>query len=476
MLALPWALLVPVSASIVVVEAEQMERTGERSASIEVSAARGGSVLVWEEKAIPGETLSLTFDMPEEPNLAGNRVFARFFKSKEAGLVRLAINGHDVGWPIDLFALSPQVTPPIDLGVHGLRSKGNQLTVFIAGANAKTKGPSNFGLDALEFTAPDAPPPGDWMVSAGPFEHIYDPSVGEDEAWYINDHSVIRGPDGNWHLFGITREEPPNWMEEQNFAHATSPALTASPWKKEPFAITADYETHGEVHLWAPYVLEHEGIYYMYYCAGGGRGKTRQDVTRATRDSTNYRTHLAISKDLRNWERHEANPMFTDGWDARDPMVIRLPDDSEATDENGQSLAGKWVLYYTATDPATGGNYVVAYRTSDDLINWSDRAIAFRDPVEGKGGGTTESPFVIHRDGWYYLFIAPRGGPGGWYAYAGTDVFRSRNPVHFELENIVGHIPAHAGEVVHDEDGNWFITHCGWGQGGVYVAPLRWHD
>jgi hypothetical protein len=57
-------------------------------------------------------------------------------------------------------------------------------------------------------------------------------------------------------------------------------------------------------------------------------------------------------------------------------------------------------------------------------------------------------------------------------AYSSTIVLASGDPLHFERADCVGEISAHACEVVVDEDGNDWITHCGWGQGGVYVAPL----
>lgn len=465
----------PATGAAHVIEAERMSPPAGATGSESVERASDGEVLRWEEPA-SGDSLVVGFDLPQEAEAGRHRVFARLVKGPAEGIVRLAIDGTDVGWPIDLWATRLQITPPVDLGVHELRPEGNELTVTIAGANDKARGQTGFAFDALVLASPDAAPPGGPLVSAGPFHHIYDPGVGEDEPWYINDHTVIRGNDGKWHLFGITREEPPDWMEERNLAHATSPELGASPWQKQPFALTADYEEHGEVHLWAPHATEHDGTYYMYYCAGAGRAETREEVTRATRDTLNYRIHLATSQDLRRWERHENNPMFTDGFAGRDPMVMRLPEDLEATGPAGESLAGKWIMYYTATDPPEGGNHVVAYRTSDDLVNWSDRGVAFRDAQTGKGGGSTESPFVVRRGDWYYLFIAPRGGPGNGYAYAGTDVFRSRSPVDFKLDNLAGHIPAHAAEVVRDVDGTWYITHCGWGQGGVYLAPLRWHD
>jgi arabinan endo-1,5-alpha-L-arabinosidase len=81
----------------------------------------------------------------------------------------------------------------------------------------------------------------------------------------------------------------------------------------------------------------------MYYCAGGDRHRA-------------YKIHLATSNDLWHWQRHEANPMVVDGFDARDPMVLRLRD--------------RWIMYYTATSEPIGGFHTVVAVTSTDLVNW----------------------------------------------------------------------------------------------------------
>lgn len=60
--------------------------------------------------------------------------------------------------------------------------------------------------------------------------------------------------------------------------------------------------------------------------------------------------------------------------------------------------------------------------------------------------------------------------------YDGTDVFVSDDPFHWEEADKVGHIAAHAAEVVKDEAGRWYVTRCGWGRGGLYLAPLKWVD
>jgi beta-fructofuranosidase len=282
--------------------------------------------------------------------------------------------------------------------------------------------------------APRAP----CVPKAGSFQRFYDPSVGEGWFWYINDHSVVRGADAQWHLFGITRPEPA-WPErERLFAHATSPLLTARPWQKQPHALEADL-AGGETVLWAPHVFEHAGLYYMMYCAGGA-------------DHTQFQIKLATSEDLFTWTRHPT-PLFTDGYEGRDPYVLRVGD--------------QWIMYYTATSRPEGGNYVVAYRTSTDLIHWSERAIAYRDPLWGTFGGNTESPFVVAREEGYYLFMGPRFG------YVSTGVFFSKDPTHFEGPPITM-LNAHAPEVVRDLDGKEYITSAGWFQGGAYMAPLRW--
>lgn len=289
---------------------------------------------------------------------------------------------------------------------------------------------------------------GDALVHAGEFFKIYDPSVGEGEQWYINDHCFIRGADGTWHLFGITHAEPPAPLEEEQLAHATAQQLTQQPWAKQPYALTAKWDQWKETVLWAPYVIEHDDLYYMFYTAGG-------------KDHSEYKIYLATSSDLKHWTRHPKNPMVVDGYDARDPFILRHN--------------GKWIMYYTATSDPDGGYHVVAYRMSENLIDWGPRHIAYKDTMKGTYGGPTESPTVVRRGEYYYLFIGPTGGYK-YGDYVGTDVYRSQSPFHWDAQNKVGHIEAHAAEIVRDEDGTWYISHAGWGQGGVYLARLYWED
>ena len=292
-------------------------------------------------------------------------------------------------------------------------------------------------------------------VVARDWIHIYDPSIGENEPWYVNDHTFYRDNQGTWHLIGITHAEPFMPFDEKHLAHATAPALSG-PWTKQPFVLSAD-EARGETHLWAPHVITHDDLHWMFVCAGGS-------------SPAKYRLHLATSEDGWDWTRHAGNPLVVDGYEARDPMVLRVDD--------------RWVMYYTATSAPGGGNHVVVAAASNDLVNWSGRTVVYRDELTGTGAGPTESPFVVARDDRYYLFMGPadygaamaalqRGEKLDWAtAYSSTLVLASDDPLHFDRSDEVGHIAAHAAEVIVDEDGSDWISHCGWGQGGVYLARL----
>jgi beta-fructofuranosidase len=291
----------------------------------------------------------------------------------------------------------------------------------------------------------------------GAFELVYDPSVGEAERWYVNDHTFVRDREGTWHLIGITHPEPAAPFDEVHLCHATAPALHG-PWTKQPFALTADPDA-GEHQLWAPHVIEHDGRWWMYYCAGGD-----------AKDA--YRLHLATSDDCWTWVRHPANPVVVDGFEARDPMVRRVGD--------------RWAMYYTATSAPAGGHHVVAAVFSDDLVTWGDRVEVYRDEQVGTMAGPTESPFVVEREGRWYLCIGPDWAElvrsfedTGRYdltAYRRTRVLAGDDPLSFDAADQVATIDAHAAEVVVDEAGRWWVSHCGWGMGGVHLAPLTWHS
>ena len=129
--------------------------------------------------------------------------------------------------------------------------------------------------------------------AAGAYQQIYDPSAGEPVPWYINDHTVIRGADGNWHLIGITAPSGSDYTKERQFAHATAPSLHG-PWTKHPPALVFDPNYYGENRLWAPHVIRVGDLYYMFYTGGGN-------------DWHQIALSVATSPDLWTWTRERAD-------------------------------------------------------------------------------------------------------------------------------------------------------------------------
>jgi len=280
------------------------------------------------------------------------------------------------------------------------------------------------------------------------------PSFQNNPDWHINDHCFIKSSSNKWHMFGIMYPDPGSGdMSYVNYlGHASADSLDEIPWTEEtpPF-----YETleSGDV-LWAPHIVYHDNLYYMFYCNGG--------------DVENYKMCLRTSEDLITWSDKQI--LFHDGFQARDPMVLFVEE------------INKWVIYYCATENSSAGNHIVAYRTSDDLINWGTRQIAYLDLHYGTDYGPTESPYVVKRGSYYYLFIGlrPYDFPS-WFenwehpGYKGTDVFRSTSWNQWKNSDFVGWIDAHAPEIIND-NGSWYISHCGVLQGGLFIRRMYWND
>jgi arabinan endo-1,5-alpha-L-arabinosidase len=294
-------------------------------------------------------------------------------------------------------------------------------------------------------------------ITPGTKRRLLDASPSPDRPWYINDHTLVRDEEGTWHVFGIWHPEPAAPLDETFFLHASAPSLTPGPapspndppsWTIHEPVLRARTDI-GETHVWAPHVIAHDGQYWMFYCGG-------------TADHTRYRIELATSTDLMTW-RHHDRPLFEDGYDARDPMVLRA--------------GRRWLLYYTRTSAPDGGFHEVAVRASEDLVTWSAPRVAFRSSVRGTVGGPTESPFVVPVPGGaedgadgpdlYVLFVCESG------EYDRTLAYASADPTRFDEDDRIDvDLDEHCAEIVADGPRTW-ITGGGWGREGLTIRDLR---
>ncbi len=250
---------------------------------------------------------------------------------------------------------------------------------------------------------------------------------------YAYDHSIIYSDeDEKWHLYGI---EGGN----KSFIHLTATSLTQEGWEKHKSFKYKDME------IWAPHIIKHEDIYYMYYTSIG--------VPRAIR--------LATSKDLWNWEHPSDDPVFawkneyTNNMKNKDPMVF------------WDEVNNQWVMYVSMLKDAK--HWVVGYATSKDLLKWTEPSICFDEHTTSPG---IESPFVVKRGEYYYLFLSARPWPHG-----AEEVFKSKDPYNWKVTDLVKSInPWHAAEVIQDHDGQWYLSRSSGNQNDFRMAPLYWND
>ncbi|MCE7934083.1 MAG: hypothetical protein DYG96_05765 [Chlorobi bacterium CHB2] len=260
---------------------------------------------------------------------------------------------------------------------------------------------------------------------------------------YINDHCLIR-KDSLWHLFYTTGHiSKKKWYRDGNEAeigHAVSPDLLT--WRVLPPAFsTGPAGSFNAGHVYAPYVIERDGVYFMFYTGTPGSPMEGENLC------------LATSTDLTTWVQHPNNPLFRDAAG----QTIRV---SERDPHIYYDSAIGYIMYFVARlreDSAKGRAdqefSCVAAATSPDLLNWTDRGPVLVRRTNGYDAFTymhPESPCVIKKDGLYYLFY--KSGSGMRYVISETPLdFRDRAEYFLST--------AHAGEIV-EWDGRWYLTSC----------------
>lgn len=399
-----------------------------------------------------------SFSVPPAPGAAGGRgvLLVRRYDSSAGGQeALLRISSRAVGSLFESYA-NPERSLAEDALWADLKSSDCadgflRVSAEPAARPGGVSAPWNeSGYDALFFDT-DASPDAPLALKQGQNIRIFDAGL-PGGPFYVNDHTIARGPDGRWHLTGIFHHELADPLNEIEFIHARAPAGDPSAWRGQDFTVTrgtADVtlsvdRSLGETHLWAPHIAHTGKDYAMAFHSGGPEEDSQIKIAR--------------SDDLETWRRSPLKPIFTDISTARDPMLFRAGD--------------LWVMYYTRCDGAQTRLNGVAYRTSTDLENWSEPAMAMTLPKVPPlpNSGYTESPFVFERGGWYYLSVTSYP-----VEYDASFLYRSRSPFSFG-DVSVARFKSHAPEWVEGGEnpgyGPLFITHAGWGQGGVWLSPV----
>jgi hypothetical protein len=275
-----------------------------------------------------------------------------------------------------------------------------------------------------------------WQITQPPDVAPYD-NAGQQAV----DFAIWQAADGTWQLQSCVRGTAlPG--HQRLFFRWQGQALSDTDWQPVGIAMLSD-PSAGEPDngLQAPYVFHQGKTWHLIF---------------GDWDNIDH----AISSDGKSFTRvlnaQGTDHLFSEGSgvNTRDPMV--LVDGS------------LYRAYYTAYPNGMGQDYL---RTSTDLMNWSDSKVVAYGGAAGTNGGSAECPFVVHLDGYYYLFRTQRYGGD-----AQTSIYRSPHPDDFGVNDdryLIGTLPVAAPEIFEDR-GQWYLAALRPGLDGMQLSKLAW--
>ncbi len=284
---------------------------------------------------------------------------------------------------------------------------------------------------------------GEWWSVAG------NPDLGEYASAKQQpvDFAVWQAADGTWQLWSCIRHTRCGG-QTRLFYRWEGERLTDANWKPMGVAMKADPalgETEGG--LQAPHVFKEQDRYYMVY------GDWR-------------RICLATSTDGKSFSRvlnPRGQPDLFSGplENSRDPMMLKL--------------GSLFYCYYMGHKKGAEYQSAIFCRTSENLADWSEPMMISAGGQAAQHtnwfGGDAECPFVVAKDGLFYLFRNQLYGRNNL-----NTQYASPNPLNFGVGHDryrLGTLPVAAPEIVFHA-GQWHIAALQPALDGIRIARLRW--
>lgn len=272
----------------------------------------------------------------------------------------------------------------------------------------------------------------------------------------IVDHCFFRDAGGTWQAWVQIRDTAmgrvfTRWEQKNDF--------TGTPWTYHGVCWEADQsagesvgtQRSGHV-IQAPYVFRDAEEFLLVY---GGGPVDAQDTTR--------QVCLARSSDGISFRREKNGEGYS-----RIAVGPRHAADAHLLKHNGEYYLYVGAQYFAAR----GANSAVTLRRSRNLRKWTDFRVVHAGGTSGTHTHSSQSPFVLFLDGYFYLFKM------GWSSDKRTAVYRSADPEDFGHgdDKLVAVLSASAAEVIHDQS-RWYLSSLiveDRSYAGVKIAPLEW--
>jgi Glycosyl hydrolases family 32 N-terminal domain len=234
------------------------------------------------------------------------------------------------------------------------------------------------------------------------------PPVG----YRAKDFSIIKH-DGLYHLFYTRRNTslPPE-STTVDLGHAVSSDLIS--WTQFPGVLQARPGKWDNAHIWAPTVIEHEGVFYMFYTGVSSIPGVHNDY---------QQIGIATSTDLFQWTRLD-QPLLTCAdvpWAYCDPLqsITSFRDPFVMADP---AVPGHWLMYYATSLAADSAQMIAGLAGSDALdgrdaldVGWADAGSLAVTHVNITYSDLMESPHLFdHAGRWFMLWTTNQPQPIYW--------------------------------------------------------------
>ena len=221
-----------------------------------------------------------------------------------------------------------------------------------------------------------------------------------DEDDDIADHTWARDDQGVYHLYFQNE----GLSGSNDIEHYTTRDLQTL--RYIGVALTANASGWDSQGVWAPHIVRSGDTWFMFYTGINGTSAQSQQ-----------RIGLAVSDDLLHWTRVASQlPVSGEGavFDCQDSWTtwgtaVNYDDQCRDPFVTWDAEQQSWVLFATAR--SINGYAVITVATSPDLVSWTgqgyiDASRRIENGVAGQvTGGEAENPFVMERDGTYYLLF-----------------------------------------------------------------------
>jgi hypothetical protein len=274
----------------------------------------------------------------------------------------------------------------------------------------------------------------------------------------VVDFTVFQAADGTWQIIGCVRwatcpvpYDTKGQGKGRLLFRWESADLLAPDWKEMGVLLTTEdmqgVDKYAGGLLQAPYVVKDGDLYYMI---------------------CNTKTaHLLVSQDGKNWTQQKNHAGSYELFDTKGGRDITLVDNRD--------VDGKWyAVLCQKTKFKAGFPGYVQYTSATNLLGpWSE----LTEMATQEYWQDVESPSVVRRGGWYYLFLQDQifAQPNI------TDYFD--RPIHADLNFFVGQssgssvLRGIAPEIIHHKGQDYIATYNtmeGKPWEGIELRPLHW--